>query len=85
MCKQGLTKTVCVHREIVAVDECLVDTIVSLNEAGLPTIGCCCGHGKENGYIWLKDGRVFIVLTPQEGDAGKSEVAAHVSAELAYV
>jgi hypothetical protein len=33
------------------VDGCLVGEINRLNNNGIKTIGCCCGHGKKQGYI----------------------------------
>jgi len=33
------------------VDGCLVGEINKLNNAGITTIGCCCGHGKRQGFI----------------------------------
>lgn len=32
-------------------DKCLVEEINFLNKKGVTTIGCCCGHGKAQGYI----------------------------------
>lgn len=33
------------------VDSCLVGEINRLNNQGIKTIGCCCGHGRRGGYI----------------------------------
>jgi hypothetical protein len=30
----------------VCIDECIVSQIKALWEAGIETLGCCCGHGK---------------------------------------
>ena len=38
------------------VDKCLVTEIKSLNEQGIKTVGCCCGHGKSQGYIQVQQG-----------------------------
>lgn len=32
-------------------DRCLAAEIEMLNDKGIKTIGCCCGHMKECGYI----------------------------------
>ena len=32
-------------------DRCLISEINNLNANGIKTIGCCCGHGKKEGYI----------------------------------
>lgn len=34
-----------------SVDRCLVNEINSLNDDGIKTIGCCCGHRRQQGYI----------------------------------
>lgn len=34
-----------------SVDKCLIEEIDSLNDIGINTIGCCCGHAKSRGYI----------------------------------
>jgi len=33
------------------VDRCLKTEIEYLNKIGIKTIGCCCGHGKDIGFI----------------------------------
>ena len=33
------------------IDNCLVDEIKKLWDAGIHTRGCCCGHNKLGGYI----------------------------------
>lgn len=38
------------------------DIVNALNIGGLPTYGSCSGHGKERGFILLKDGRTLIIL-----------------------
>ena len=35
----------------ISVDKCLVKEIRVLRDAKVNTIGCCCGHGKKQGYI----------------------------------
>lgn len=71
MCKWGTSKTVtlCSPREIsgrteVGVDECIADLIQALNNAKIETTGSCCGHGRENGTILLKDKRTIIITPP---------------------
>lgn len=43
------------YMKTVAVDECLADEIESLWAQGIKTCGCCCGHGKEIGFIQVRD------------------------------
>ena len=35
----------------IGVDSCLVGEINRINNQGIETIGCCCGHGIRGGYI----------------------------------
>ena len=61
------------------IDSDIVDLVRALNENGIITVSSCSGHGKEYGHIWLKDGRVLIILNPNYSkgdDAVKSEVSA---------
>ena len=42
------------------IDKCIHDIIAALNTANLPTLACCCGHGKLPGRITLQDGRELM-------------------------
>lgn len=44
-----------------AVDACIAPLVNALNQAGIETRGCCCGHGWADGSILLQDGRELIV------------------------
>lgn len=44
------------------IDQCIAPIVETLNAANIYTMSSCCGHGKERGYIWLKDGRILIIL-----------------------
>jgi hypothetical protein len=44
-----------------AVDSCIALIVKALNDAGVYTSGCCCGHGENDGNIILHDGRTLIV------------------------
>lgn len=58
-------------------DKEVADLVSALNKGGIETISSCSGHRKEYGHIWLKDGRVLIILRPnynQGEDAVKDEV-----------
>ena len=35
-------------------DKCLATEIKLLNEMGIKTIGCCCGHGKGKDYSYIQ-------------------------------
>lgn len=38
----------------ICVDGCLAIEIKELNQIGIKTIGCCCGHGKTSGFIQVQ-------------------------------
>ena len=44
-----------------AVDACIAPIIQALNDAGIYTAGCCCGHGETDGNIILHDGRTLTI------------------------
>jgi hypothetical protein len=46
----------------VEVDGCLVGEINRLNNEGIKTIGCCCGHGRQQGYIQVAPDNVEEML-----------------------
>jgi hypothetical protein len=48
-----------------AVDSCIALIVQALNDAGIYTSGCCCGHGKSDGNIILHDGREIIIKSAQ--------------------
>jgi len=43
------------------IDKCIAPIVKALNDAGIYTSGCCCGHGKMNGNILLHDGRIITI------------------------
>jgi len=49
------------------IDYCILDVVTVLNNGGIKTIACCCGHGKVPGIIALSDGRE-LSIKPVEGD-----------------
>jgi len=46
------------------VDSCIAPIVRALNDAGIYTSGCCCGHGEMRGSIGLHDGRFLIITDP---------------------
>lgn len=42
-------------------DPCLVPLVMALNNAGIPTVASCCGHGRRPSTVALADGREIIV------------------------
>jgi hypothetical protein len=55
MCLQGVYKWVNVinkqQNQRVKVDACIADEIQELNDQGIVTLGCCCGHGRAGEVI----------------------------------
>jgi hypothetical protein len=47
-----------------AVDRCLAPLVQALNDAGIYTASCCCGHGSAEGTICLHDGRELRIVLP---------------------
>jgi len=43
------------------IDSCIAPIVKALNDAGIYTASCCCGHGKADGIILLHDGRTIII------------------------
>ena len=67
------------NKSQVAVDACISEEIQELNDNGIITLGCCCGHGlagqiveHENGFGKWKD----HVTPPHTLISGKSNVLA---------
>jgi hypothetical protein len=48
-------------RTEISVDACIAPLVQALNDAGIETTGCCCGHGHGPGNILLADGRELII------------------------
>lgn len=43
------------------IDACIAPIVQALNDAGILTANCCCGHGREDGSILLQDGRTLVI------------------------
>lgn len=54
------------------IDKCLVPLIKALNNVGIYTTCCCCGHGNTFGLISLADGRELLIA-PNFDTARKME------------
>lgn len=67
MCKWGTRELVKLHKPdykghpVADVDACIAPIVQALNDAGIETAACCCGHNKGFGNIALKDGRELII------------------------
>ena len=61
--KKTYEEQVCMplNGKVVCIDRCIHQIVACLNAGGVPTVACCCGHGKDEGRIDLEDGRVLII------------------------
>lgn len=50
----------------VQIDRCIAPIVEALEKGGVCMRGSCCGHGKAEGYIHLRDGRYLLVLTDRQ-------------------
>ena len=55
----------------VNVDACLKPMVEGLGKAGVVTVGCCCGHGRDCPTILLEDGRVVYILKDKPWEVWK--------------
>ena len=53
------------------IDFCITDIVTALNAANIVTEASCCGHGKINATILLKDGRTIIIKPDFQMSYGK--------------
>lgn len=53
-------------RTEIGVDSCIASLMQELNNHGVHTLGCCCGHGKAEGSITIvQDGKkIELKLAP---------------------
>lgn len=59
MCAWGTNKQVKVIEPHISlgyeiwVDACIADYVQRMNDLGIVTVGCCCGHGKSIGEVLI--------------------------------
>lgn len=63
-------------RETVCVDDCIADMIVSLWEAGVMTVACCCGH---NGHAPIANGNANVMISDPKQAALAHEILSNDS------
>lgn len=61
----GTYECIDVTKENITVDYCLSPEIQRLRNDGIETIGCCCGHGRLQGYIQVDP--KFVETMKQNG------------------
>jgi hypothetical protein len=68
MCKRGDTIEMRlpvvgeIRYGVAEIDKCIAPIIKALNDGGVITRGCCCGHGEVMGYIHLDSGKYLGVF-----------------------
>ena len=69
MCAWGINRPVTLAYQMlvsgrteVDVDACLAPLIQALNDAGVQTVGCCCGHGRGQGSVLIQQDARIIEL-----------------------
>lgn len=62
----ALSHTGVERRDVKDIDSCIAGIVGALNDAGVVTVACCCGHGKRPGNIALSDGREVIIVPDYE-------------------
>ena len=50
------------YKDTVCVDKCLAEEIKSLWDNNIVTLGCCCGHGRNLGFIQVAEGYIDMML-----------------------
>jgi len=85
MCKWGTYEEVIVpippdlscdgefHMAMKKIDACIAPIVKALNQGGVYTRSCCCGHGERDGHIDLWDGRILVVKSKEDADKWLSE------------
>jgi len=60
MCKWGIDKEITLCKPLpiskkkkIKVDACIAPLVQALNDYGIETIACCCGHGK-TGFSYIR-------------------------------
>ena len=78
MCRWGTTRNVRVRIPAdlshtgkvrwknVPIDLCIADIVEALQNGGIDMRGSCCGHEREDGYIYLQDGRTLKICREKE-------------------
>ena len=56
LCCDGIEKM-----KFAKIDSCIAPIVDALQRGGIDMTGSCCGHGRKDGNIALKDGRVLVI------------------------
>ena len=50
----------------VGIDSCIAPIVKALQEGGIDMTGSCCGHGEQEGFVSLVDGRTLLVFSEEQ-------------------
>lgn len=50
-----------INGKVRCIDWCIHQIVAALNAGGVITASCCCGHGTQDGFINLEDGRILVI------------------------
>jgi hypothetical protein len=57
------------RRMEIAVDACMAPLVQILNDYGIHTVGCCCGHGRGSGAVlYEQGGEQYELVAPGKGN-----------------
>lgn len=65
-------------------DPCLASLVKALNDAGIPTIASCCGHGTHASSVALADGRWLLVVDDATFRAMDIRLSVHTKHEADF-
>ncbi len=67
MCEHGMGVPMPLGGRVRDIDACLALLVATLNTVpALSTTASCCGHGHLPGRVDLEDGRVLVLMTPEQ-------------------
>ena len=67
MCNKRSSTTIKIDGKNVRVDGCMANLIETLNENGIGTISCCCGHGRYDMSIIVDAGKkIYDLISGKE-------------------
>ena len=78
-CGLGQRSTITIGGKAVEIDNCLTNIIQALNDGGVETLISCCGHGRTNGHIVLKDRILIVTAKTNRMEAMRSVSYTHLT------
>lgn len=66
MCEWGQVVVIPISGRARDIDACIAPIVRALNDAGVPTVASCCGHGVRPASICLVDGREILIMDRED-------------------